>query len=524
MAVTRKNIVSLLIGFLLLGLLFHPIKEIPDVPHQSFLFTCTFLATVIGIAAFYPTKPFIQRLTIIDLLVILIAVGSIYFYPPNSNLLGLARFALIILYWSIRQTGGLNGTLLYTIILITILVLSMIGYMQILHILPSHHPHFDLTGPYGNPTIYAGILCLLLSAPIVVLSHFKSDTIHKYTYLVSFLTCIVALPILWLTHCRSAWIAVLAIISYSIYCRFSISFRWGISTLITIALLSCLLYQFIYEKQLADNNHYVYNEPLRWTVEYGVAGLLLYIGILYCIFSYKKSEIQSLSAQAIYIAGLVCGLFSYPDQTFPILAVMTIALAEMSNRQRECVIKQLPHKYIFLKAVIFLVIAGQGALLIKIFQFHRELYQISHRTSSQSPEEIITSLSQLETAMKNETIFWPYYCHTLYKSQRDSILLDKITYWEQLYPSTHTYILKGDALQRTDKIKEAETAYWAAHFMVPSRQKARYKLALMYYQQKRISEANRLANEVLTEKVKVYGFETYEMHRELRRIFEDQLQ
>ena len=49
-------------------------------------------------------------------------------------------------------------------------------------------------------------------------------------------------------------------------------------------------------------------------------------------------------------------------------------------------------------------------------------------------------------------------------------------------------------------------------------------IALMYYQQKRISEANRLANEVLTEKVKVYGFETYEMHRELRRIFEDQLQ
>ena len=54
-------------------------------------------------------------------------------------------------------------------------------------------------------------------------------------------SCIVALPILWLTHCRSAWIAVLAIISYSIYCRFSISFRWDILTLITISLLSCCL-------------------------------------------------------------------------------------------------------------------------------------------------------------------------------------------------------------------------------------------------------------------------------------------
>ena len=89
--------------------------------------------------------------------------------------------------------------------------------------------------------------------------------------------------------------------------------------------------------------------------------------------------------------------------------------------------------------------------------------------------------------------------------------------------STHTYILKGDALQRTGKLKDAEVAYWTAHKMVPSRQKARYKLALLYYRQGRIPEAVVLANEILTEKVKIYSFETYEMHRELRRIFENQL-
>ena len=116
-----------------------------------------------------------------------------------------------------------------------------------------------------------------------------------------------------------------------------------------------------------------------------------------------------------------------------------------------------------------------------------------------------------------------YYCHILHRLQKDTVLLENIYHWEYLHPSTHTYILKGDALQRLGRIKEAEKAYWTAHYMVPSRQKARYKLVLLYQSQGRTSDAYGLAYEILTEKVKVYGFETYEMHRDLERIFENQL-
>ena len=49
----------------------------------------------------------------------------------------------------------------------------------------------------------------------------------------------------------------------------------------------------IYEKQLADNNHYVYNEPLRWTVEYGVAGLH-FILEYYIAFSHIRKERYNL--------------------------------------------------------------------------------------------------------------------------------------------------------------------------------------------------------------------------------------
>lgn len=572
MIIIRKNILSLFTGVIILGLLFNPVKGILDIPHQSCLFTCISLSILIGISTFFSENRLIQQLTVIDLLFILIAIGSIYFYAPHSSLYGLANAALVIIYWSIRQTGGLNATILYSVILAAIIILSGIGYLQILHILPSHHPDFEITGPYSNPTIYAGVLALLLTVPTITLLHFKKSIIPTHLYFLSIFICAVALPALWLTNCRSAWIAILGIIGYAIYRRFSFSLRWVLFALLLTGVLSCWLYQLkpasvngrvliwkvtaqmikekpfsgfgphgfntyymhfqgnylqekgtIGDKRLADNNHYVYNEPLRWIVEYGILGLLLYIGILYIIFSYKEREIRSLSAKTICIAGLIWGFFSYPDQAFPILVIMVIALAEMSNRQKKYIIKQFSYNPILLKAVILIAIVGEGLLLIKMLRNQRELYQISQNTINKASEEMIKDLSHLESAMRNETVFWIYYCHTLDKYQKDTALLEKIINWERLYPSTHTYILKGDAFQRTGKLKDAEVAYWTAHNMVPSRQKARYKLALLYHRQGRIPEAVELANEILTEKVKVYGFETYEMHRELRRIFENQL-
>ena len=572
MIIIRKNILSLFTGVIILSLLFNPVKGILDIPHQSCLFTSISLSTLIGISTFFSSNRLIQRPTVIDWLFILIAIGSIYFYPPHSSLYGLARFALVIIYWGIRQTGGLNATILYYVILAAIIILSAIGYLQVFHVFPSYHPDFEITGPYGNPTIYAGMLALLLTVPTITLLHFKKSIIPAHLYFMSIFIYAMALPALWLTNCRSAWIAILAIIGYAIHHRFSCSVRWGLFTLLLIGLLSFWLYQLkpasangrvliwkvttqmvkekpfsgfgphgfntyymhfqgdylqekgtIGDKRLADNNHYVYNEPLRWTVEYGIPGLLLYIGILYIIFSYKEREIRSLSAKTICIAGLVWGFFSYPDQAFPILVIMVIALAEMSNQQKKSIVKQFSYKSIFLKTLLLFAIVGEGVLLKRMYRNQHELHQISQYSINRPSEEIISDLSHLESAMKNETIFWIYYCHTLDKCQKDTTLLEKIINWERLYPSTHTYILKGDALQRTGKLKDAEVAYWTAHKMVPSRQKARYKLALLYYRQGRIPEAVELANEILTEKVKIYDFETYEMHRELRRIFENQL-
>ena len=150
MIIIRKNILSLFTGVIILSLLFNPVKGILDIPHQSCLFTSISLSILIGISTFFSRNRLIQRPTVIDWLFILIAIGSIYFYPPHSSLYGLARFALVIIYWGIRQTGGLNATILYYVILAAIIILSAIGYLQVFHVFPSYHPDFEITGPYGN--------------------------------------------------------------------------------------------------------------------------------------------------------------------------------------------------------------------------------------------------------------------------------------------------------------------------------------------------------------------------------------
>ena len=166
----QRFILSLLTGCIIVSLLIHPVQGILDVPHQSCLFSTIFLSLFIGIASLILSKRKKLRITVIDLLFILLAIIEVWSYPPASNLFSLGRFALIAIYWGIRQAGKLNAIVLYATILIFITSLSIYGYLQLLNILPSHHDSFYMTGPFGNPTIYAGVLCMLISPLIIMLS------------------------------------------------------------------------------------------------------------------------------------------------------------------------------------------------------------------------------------------------------------------------------------------------------------------------------------------------------------------
>ena len=586
---TQRIIFPFCIAFLVGGtLLVNPVQEIPDVPHLSALFIGILFSLPIGLVAFVFTKHLSVRVTSFDLFFAGLLLFAFCKYPPTAHLWGLGYFSLLLIYWSIRFSGRLHACFWYHLLLATLLVLSLSGYLQWYGLLPSHHFFFKITGPYASPTVYGGVLALLWCIPWSVLWSVRRNHFPGYLYAYSLLLCMFSLPVLYWTNCRAAWLALLTVTVYLVL-KYLICFsyfgkrkqllllakrphfRWivGCIALVCIASFAYALsslkpdsangrvliwkvtaqmigkrpltgfspqgfaaeymhFQADYlkrqgtptEKWLADNNHYVYNELLRWWVEYGIIGLLFYILFVCQLLCYKEWGIRSLCAKMVCLAALSWGFFSYPDHVFPVLLLCTFAMAELSNQERKTLFRLPRLSSSFSCIVIIGLIAWMSVRLAGVYRSYRDLHYLSLKSAVMSQSEMLASLAHLEASMEHETLFWLYYCHMLDKYRQDSLLLEKLPHWEQLYPSTHTYVLKGDALQRLGRLGEAETAYTIASYMVPSRQRARYKLALLYIRQGRTAETVKLAKEILSEKVKSYGFETYEMHRDLKQILE----
>lgn len=113
------------------------------------------------------------------------------------------------------------------------------------------------------------------------------------------------------------------------------------------------------------------------------------------------------------------------------------------------------------------------------------------------------------------------YARVLQKRCDSEKELEVIQQIEKRFPTPSLWIQKGELYERLGNLSCAETAYKMAANMVPSRQKARYKLVLLYLRNNQRDKASQLAQSILNEKVKCYGFDTYEMHQHLRKLFRE---
>lgn len=574
-------LISLFIGIVLVSTTVNCIDGITDIPRNSVLFTVSMSTVGLATCLLFTHNRFLFRITRVDLFVTVLLILFFCTHYPLISLRSVGCFALFFIYWGIRFAGNIwNYTLLYVAILIGVFILSLTGYLQYTGILSSNNPYFRLTGPYRNSAIYAGMLCLLMIFPTIWLLFPGYRQRYPRLCYVSIFIIVLGFPLLVATASRSAWLAFAVVISLYMVKLYYHPVRWrwkqlccwitGALVIISIAYgLYCfkadsadgrlfiwkitshmvrdkpitgfgaggfathyMHYQAAYlksqgserERFLADSNHTVYNEPLRLLVEYGLAGLLLYVGFAYIVLKSPTSKnIVTVSVRSVLIVALIWGLFAYPDQAYPMLFVTLLALAFLSV--------QVAKKMEYFKLSVPLFRCTQFVFLVIAFvlcfkvnkQYHarRAFHDLLYNSVIEQPDTFITSCRSFETLLGDEASFWIFYCAVLDKRGYDQVLRDKIFYWEQLYPTPDTYIVKGDLLQRLGEPEEAEAAYWLAHNMIPSRQKARSRLALLYRKQGRMGEAATLAHEIFSEKVKVYGFETYRIHEDLKRIFEN---
>lgn len=584
--VKRHNAISVLVGIIILLSTTNISYEVYDSIKTSSIFSISLISITIGLLS-----PFINinnkiRLNIIDILATLFIIYNVINNLQSPSLWNSALGYLIILYISLRFIKTINYKLIYNSTLIATVLLSSWGYLQYFEFIPSNNNYFPITGPFHNPTILSGVMCLLLC--IIINTFINSAYLFlkkKRTLLLVFSIVLFSMPIFFLSFSRAAWLALFCSTGMTLYStiRTYESHRkrknriyQSIFVIVIIMLLilslfvlyrikpqsadgrlliwkvSCemikdkpltgfgrdgfaanyMYYQAkyletnggSYDKYLAGNTHLAFNEPLRIMVEYGAGGLLFYLlFIASVVIPQKNSGTVFMTAQAVVIGIIVWGLFSYPNEIFPIMILFTIALAFFSKKYK---IHILPIKQLPIKAICAITAISAGLMIkqtINNYTVYHRSYIFLKGQNMNDLSRYSNEFRRFKTLMRNEPSFLKLYCLVLQKQKKEHEFFKTIGLLEHRFPSPALFLMKGDYLYELGKLDEAEKAYRLAYNMEPSKQMAHARLALLYYETGRVNEAVVIARSILTEKVKVYGFETFELHRNLKQVFGDLL-
>lgn len=544
----------------------------------SFIFGTSIMILLTSITAWNTFRKNI-KLSWQDILCLYILTLYLIDFKHPGSLWNTGSYCLLILYITLRCLRQIHYTIIFSSCLCAAILLACWGYLQYFKYIPSNSQFFLLTGPFHNPAVLAIMLSLLLGVILNGLILFYSSLKKSYYFFIIIITTILfCLPILVLTYARAAYISLFISLLYCLYLRLPRPFsmkhliRLGgvLLFIITTAGASYFLrpksadgrlliwkvswqmikdkpltgfgkggfaanylyYQAEYmkssaskeEKEVAGDTHLAFNEPLRMTVEYGVTGLLTYLA--FCIWTLlppKKKSFTTLICKSL-VAGIVTwGMFAYPDQTYSLLTLWIINIAFILNKKKTIEPRTIRAKSrITMIAICFLATFLLSGRLWKQWQPYHNLYLHSQSPITEKDMEYPNPILQVKDKMKDDIGFCYAYCLFVQKNNLDTDVLPIIHYLEKNFPSPSLLMTKGDCLKKKNQWKEAESAYRLAANMMPSLQAPRGRLAFLYNETGRRKEALVIAHEILTEDVKVYGFDTFRLHRELKRIFEDE--
>ena len=158
------------------------------------------------------------------------------------------------------------------------------------------------------------------------------------------------------------------------------------------------------------------------------------------------------------------------------------------------------------------------------WQIYHGMHIYLQSYSAKSIARNFNVLNHFKKEMANDIGFAHLYCQMAKMGNRDIELISTISFLENKFPDPSIWVMKGDYLKKNGELEKAEAAYKLASNMVPTLQTPRGRLAILYNKKKKKKEAIRIVQEILKEETKVYNFDTFRLHRELKRIFKDELE
>lgn len=287
------------------------------------------------------------------------------------------------------------------------------------------------------------------------------------------------------------------------------------------------------EAMQADNVTYAYNELLKLTVEKGIIGLILALGMLWVIIIVKinpKEDNNSSLAitRGAMVAIIVFGLFSYPSEILPIKVLFILYAAMFASQQKTSRIFHLllketmllsTLKYATLAMMLFSSYPS-GKYLTRHHQTYRTWKDASDIYNVNAYPECLEDFELAYPQLKNNGVFLVQYGKALEmaeKYERSIIILSEA---KGHLNNTIVYICFGNCYKALNKNLEAEQAYLHAWNMAPVKFYPLYLLAKLYNDSGQKEKAVVMAKKVMSKKIKIESTAIKEIQEEIEVIIE----
>lgn len=514
------------------------------------------------------------KFTIIDILLLCyatIAVLNILLISSDEiNLFRVTEWCMLLISYIIAKQTHSKSIIIWGVFILGTLE-AFIGLCQRLNILDSTHTYFKITGTFGNPGPFGGLLAISLTVGIGILCNIK---LHSYVKYAIYILLILQILAIILSDSRAGWLAAIVGCGYIYFTMIKqkkVFFILAPTIILTGLFLFFNLYQYkkdsadgriliwtistkmivdspilghgigsfkqkymYYQanyfinnpsskyKFLADNVIHPYNEFIYIGIELGVIAVLLLLLILTAIVIDSSININNIIIRGAFFSLLIFSIFSYPSQIF-ILSILCFLLIGGMKYKTKILSLNLPYinnlqcKICIIFICLFITSRYQYYIMKNNL---KKLYTVPPSEVHYSKEYIEKHYNQLKSIPQ----FWDIYAQYCFKNQPDTKTLSILEKAATLIPTSELLCDLGDLhliLHQSDK---ARYYYKLSANMIPNRIMPKYKLFQLYYHQKHFIKMHNIGQCILSTEVKIENSRTLQIKEEVRRILRDSIQ
>jgi len=261
---------------------------------------------------------------------------------------------------------------------------------------------------------------------------------------------------------------------------------------------------------LIDLPNNVFNEPLQILVEAGLIGFTCFLYLIYSVYACKVGAKSGFTQalKATLGSALVFSLFSYPFHSLPVLALVIISLAALSNLSPN-------HFHIYINPVWTKISAAvlcfiSFAMLEKVYHKNAAI-EIWHnlnvaRTGGKYVKPKLVAI-QKELHENGNFLFELAKAHFESGDYTRSIKLVDSSMLAR--PNVDAYLLKGACYEKQGNFDKAEDMYNIAQLTIPSRLTAKSYLLNLYQKRNDSLNAKHIAIEIINSPMKSFSEDGY---------------